>query len=102
MRTLHYFLLLICFIFSCQQEPTKLQSYKEAKWMVDIRKPRETVECLCDLLSELDNTNLSDSSYREIQSKIGALNLGLEFGVRAGFYTNQQILSEAIKLDCLL
>lgn len=102
MRWLHYFLLSIIFLLSCQQEPNQLKSLHEEKWMVDIRKPRETVECLCNFLSELDNINLSDSSYREIQSKIGTLNLGLEFGVRAGFYTNQQILSEAIKLDCLL
>ena len=70
--------------------------------MVDITNPEKSVKFLCELFEQLNDPSLSESDYTEVQIKIEAIYLGLEFAIHAGFYSNEELLEAADSLDCLI
>jgi hypothetical protein len=97
-----FLILLWSGLLSCQLETKNVSPEHEQKPMVQIQDPVASVVYLCDLLQKISDTSLSDSQYNQLQIRIEALYLGLEFGVNAGFYSDEKLLQIADSLGCLL
>lgn len=89
-------------LLSCQLETQNDTPEHTKKPMVQIQDPVASVVNLCDMLQKISDTSLSDSQYNQLQIRIEALYLGLEFGVNAGFYSDEKLLQIADSLGCLL
>ena len=70
--------------------------------LVDITNPEKSAKFLCELFEQLDDPSLSEADYKEVQVKIEAIYLGLEFAINAGFYSNEELLKASDSLDCLI
>lgn len=87
---------------ACSNKTIKDSQTTRIEPLVNIQNPEEAVSFLCELLQNLSNPSLSDESYRIIQTNIDALYLGLEFGVNAGFYSDEKLIHIADSLGCLI
>jgi len=101
MRKSLIFSLFISMYFACDKGHEREKDTTLNKPIVDIQNPHETVRYLCDLFVQMDNEKLSDEEYRQIQIKVEALYLGIQFGLNAGFYTADDLSSIADSLGCL-
>lgn len=96
------FLSLISLVFlSCESEPV-LKTDDAATPLFDVHSCRAGVELLCETFSRLSDEQLTDEQYNRLQIQVEAIYLGLEFGVNAGFYTDEDILVVADSLECVM
>lgn len=96
--------LITCFLslmFACENA-TMSGNKPKKQALVDISNLQESVEFLCNHFKQLDNINLSDEAHKQLQIEVEALYLGLEFGVNARFYSDEDILRVADSLGCIL
>lgn len=100
-RFLLIFLFFMVQVQSCNRAHVAKNQLKQEP-LVDIRNLQETVDFLCQLFPKLYDSGLNDAEYGAIQTQIEAIYIGLEFGVHAGFYSDEQILEAAEARGCLL
>jgi len=93
---------MLLLMFSCDNTATNSTSATPRKPLVDIQNPQQSVAFLCDLHQKLSISSLSDEEYKKIQIEIEALYLGFEFGVNAGFYSDEDLLQIADSLGCVI
>lgn len=96
---------ILCLIISsCNQDETKTSIPKKESTspLFEVKKYREGVILLCATFTKLSNTQLTDEEYMQLQIQVEAIYLGLEFGVNAGFYTDEDILVVADSLECVM
>lgn len=59
--------------------------------------------CLCDLYNQLDNSDhLSDAEYDALNDEIDKFNDAIDKAIDEGKYTNDQLMAEGDKMDCIL
>lgn len=102
MRTLIAIASVIFVLHACGDSSKTTEIRTKQKPLVDITNVQESVKFLCGLFKKLDDTILSDEAYRQLQVEVEALYLGLEFGVNAGFYSDEDILQVSDSLGCIL
>lgn len=60
-------------------------------------------KCLCDLYNQLDHSdNLSDKDYDALNDKIDAFNALIDKAIEEEKYTNEELIAEGKKTDCVL
>ena len=87
---------------SCNTEDNSKPAHTTKEALVDIRDAEKSVNFLCQKLERLTDTDLSDEEYKQLQIQVEALYLGLEFGLKAGFYTNQELIKIADSINCVI
>lgn len=85
------------FLASCGEAGTKAAKECDASDLVS------ATSCLCDLYHQLDNSdNLSDKDYDALNDKIDAFNALIDKAIEEEKYTNEELMAEGKKSDCVL
>ncbi len=93
---------LLILVTSCVSNDGYKPTLSPNKVLVDIRDAEKSVTLLCTLLEQLTNEELTNEEYKNLQIQVEAIYLGLEFGINAGFYSNEDLLRIADTLNCLI
>ena len=102
MKYFSILLFIFSMLLSCQQATQETKKREHIKPLVDISNAEETVAYLCDLFNQMNDSTLSDEAYEEIQIRVEAIYLGIQFGLNAGFYTQEELTAIANAQHCLM